>query len=120
VVIDKTDPANGRRTVYSVPADREITILDLLRHTSGLDYAGPHDEQGKLVYERLKISGAGRDAMPLADFTKRVAEAGLVHQPGAIWDYSISIDILGRLVEVVSGRPLDEFFREHFQAAQDG
>ena len=111
VVIDKTDA--GRRVVYSVPADREITILDLLRHTSGLNYAGPRDEQGKPVYDRTKISGAGHDAMPLADFTKRLAEAGLVHQPGAIWDYGFSIDVLGRLVEVTSGQPLDEFFAEH-------
>lgn len=113
VVVDKTDPATGRRAVYSVPADREITILDLLRHTSGLNYAGPRDEKGQPVYDQWKISGAGHDAMPLADFTKRLAEAGLVHQPGSAWDYGFSIDVLGRLVEVASGQPLDEFFAQH-------
>jgi CubicO group peptidase (beta-lactamase class C family) len=113
VVVDKTDPGNGRRTVYSIPPDRPITILDLLRHTSGLNYAGPKDEAGKFVYERLNISGAGRDGMPLADLTKRIAEAGLVHQPGSVWDYGLSIDVLGRLVEVTSGQPLDQFFSEH-------
>jgi CubicO group peptidase (beta-lactamase class C family) len=113
VVVDKTDPASGRRTVYSVPADRPITILDLLRHTSGLDYAGPRDEKGQPVYARLGIGAANHDGMPLSELTKHLAEAGLVHQPGTLWDYGFSIDVLGRLVEVASGQPLDEYFSEH-------
>lgn len=111
VAVEKTDPASGKRVLsHTMPADRQITILDLLRHTSGFNYTGPHDEKGDLIYQRIGLNpGGGRD-FPLSEFVKRLAQAPLVHQPGTIWDYSFSMDVLGRLVEVVSGETLDQFF----------
>jgi CubicO group peptidase (beta-lactamase class C family) len=97
---------------HTVPAVRPITILDLLRHTSGFNYEGPHDEKGNLVYQTAGLNAGGGNDFPLSEFTKRLAQAPLVHQPGAIWDYSYSMDVLGRLVEVVSGQPLDQFFAD--------
>lgn len=109
VAVDKTDPVTGTHTYYTVPAERPITIRDLLRHTSGLDYAGPKDEQGNLIFTQLKVQEPG---INLAEMMKRLAKAPLVHQPGSTFHYSLSIDVLGRLVEVASGQPLDQFFEE--------
>src|SRR5262245_43244813 len=53
VAVVDIDPKTGRKIRYTVPAQREITILDLLRHTSGIDYLGPEDENGKRIYEKL-------------------------------------------------------------------
>jgi CubicO group peptidase (beta-lactamase class C family) len=113
VAVERTDPATGRSVLsHTVPAVRPITILDLLRHTSGFNYEGPHDEKGNLVYQTAGLNAAGGNDFPLSEFAKRLAQAPLVHQPGTIWDYSYSMDVLGRLVEVVSGQPLDQFFAD--------
>jgi CubicO group peptidase (beta-lactamase class C family) len=112
VAIEKPDQAGKPVLAYTVPAEHEITILDLLRHTSGLDYAGPHDEKGGMSYMSLGLTPAFTAEYPLAELTKRLAAQPLVHQPGTIWDYGWSIDVLARLVEVVAGRPIDEFFSE--------
>ena len=109
VAVDKKDPDTGKRIYYVVAAEREMTIRDLLRHTSGLDYAGPRDEKGESLYAKL---GVTRNDITIEEAVKRMAKAPLVHQPGAVWDYSLSIDVLGRLIEVVSGKPLDQFFEE--------
>jgi len=112
VAIEKTDAAGKPVLAYTVPAERDITILDLLRHTSGLNYAGPHDEKGGMSYQALGLTPAFTADYSLAELTKRLAAQPLVHQPGTIWDYGWSIDILARLVEVVSGHAVDEFFSE--------
>ena len=89
-----------------VPADREITIKDLLTHTAGLasGTAGPTVELLK------KISRKPDDT--LAGYIPRLAGLPLNFQPGTAWEYGPATDVLGRLVEVVSGRNLDQFFRE--------
>jgi CubicO group peptidase (beta-lactamase class C family) len=112
VAVEKTDAATGKRIFYTVPAEREISILDLLRHTSGLNYAGPKDEKGESLYRKAGIGG-GEPAYPLSELVRRLASVPLVHQPGTVWDYSYSIDVLARLVEVVSGQPIDEYFAGH-------
>jgi CubicO group peptidase (beta-lactamase class C family) len=113
VAVEKTDPASGKRVLsHTVPAERPITVLDLLRHTSGFNYAGPRDEKGESTYQRMGLNAAGGNDFPLSEFVKRLAQAPLVHQPGKIWDYSFSMDVLGRLVEVTSGQTLDQFFAE--------
>ena len=112
VAVHKTD-ASGRRVLsHTVDAEHSITILDLLRHTSGFNYEGPSDEKGNLAYPALGLNAAGGVDVPLEDFVKRLASVPLVHQPGTIFDYSFSTDVLGRVVEVVSGQPLDHFFAE--------
>jgi CubicO group peptidase (beta-lactamase class C family) len=112
VAKESTDAA-GRRTYYTVPADRPITVRDLFRHTTGFDYAGPKDEKGQPAYAKLEISG-GAPQVPfdLAEMVKRLATAPLNDQPGTTFRYGYSTDVLGRLVEVLSGKTLDQFFEE--------
>ncbi|MEP7271724.1 MAG: serine hydrolase domain-containing protein [Acidobacteriota bacterium] len=108
VVIDRKDET-GKRIYEVVPSEREMTVRDLLRHTSGLDYAGPRDEKGELIYRQLGLTSGD---ITIEEAVKRMGKAPLVHQPGTVWDYSLSTDVLGRLVEVLSGTTLDKFFEE--------
>ena len=101
-------PATGES--YSIPATREITIRDLLRHTSGLTYnwnadLGPRYESAGVASGLLEYDGT------IADSVKKLAGVALLFNPGDRFEYSLGVDVLGRLVEVVSGKPLDEFFR---------
>jgi CubicO group peptidase (beta-lactamase class C family) len=112
-VAQESFDAAGKRAYYTIPADRPITVRDLFRHTTGLDYAGPKDENGKPAYEKLGLEGGnGWTPFDLAEAVRRLASAPLNHQPGTTFHYGFSIDVLGRLVEVVSGKPLDQFFEE--------
>jgi CubicO group peptidase (beta-lactamase class C family) len=93
---------------YTIPAAREITIRDLLRHTSGLTYhwnpiLGP-------MYKNVAHGVLPYDGT-LEESIKNLASVPLLFNPGERWEYSLGVDVLGRLVEVVSGKPLDEFFR---------
>ena len=101
-------PATGQS--YTIPATHEITIRDLLRHTSGLTYnwnedLGPLYEKAGVAAGLLPYDGT------IGDSVKRLAPLPLLFNPGERFEYSLSVDVLGRLVEVVSGKPLDEFFR---------
>lgn len=93
-----------------IPAGREITIKHLLTHMSGLTY-----QWDKRLGGQYRERGITRGILPdkdrLADDIKRLAEAPLVHPPGQAWTYGLSTDVLGYLVEVVSGRSLEEFFQ---------
>ena len=109
---ESTDAA-GKKIYYSVPATREITCRDLFRHTTGLDYAGPKDENGDPAYKKIEmLGGAPQVPFDLAEAVKRLATAPLNDEPGTMFRYGYSIDVLGRLVEVLSGKPLDQFFEE--------
>ena len=101
-------PASGKP--YTIPATNEITIRDLLRHTSGITYhwnadLGPMYKDANVAHGLLPYDGT------IEDSTKRLASLPLLFNPGEKWEYGIGVDVLGRLVEVVSGKPLDEFFR---------
>src|SRR5580692_10630000 len=97
----------------TVPAEHPITVRDLFRHTSGLDYTGPKDENGDAAYKKIQmVGGAPQVAFDLAEAVKRLATAPLNNEPGTMWRYGYSIDVLGRLVEVLSGKTLDQFFEE--------
>lgn len=87
-----------------VPAERPITIRHLLTHTAGLTYGG--EETG--VSKRYTQADLW-NAESLAEFSTKVAALPLVAQPGALWHYSVSLDVLGRVIEVVAGQPFDEF-----------
>jgi CubicO group peptidase (beta-lactamase class C family) len=101
-------PATGQP--YSIPATREITIRDLLRHTSGLTYNW-NDDLGKMYNDANVASGLLQYDGTIGDSVQKIAALPLLFNPGAKWEYSLGVDVLGRLVEVVSGKPLDEFFR---------
>ena len=101
-------PASG--SPYSVPASREITIRDLLRHTSGITYQwnddlGPTYAAANVAHGLLPYDGT------IEDSTRRLAGVPLLFNPGDRFEYGLSVDVLGRLVEVASGKTLDEFFR---------
>jgi CubicO group peptidase (beta-lactamase class C family) len=93
-----------------VPAEREITVQDLLRHTSGLVYAGfTPSAKVKEAYAKLGVDWAG---VTPEEQIERVARAPLAHQPGTTWEYSLSTDVLGRVIEKVSGTTLGRFLDE--------
>ena len=93
----------------TVPAKREITIRDLMRHTSGFTYGAFSDTPVDHMYRQQKLLDRN---MPLQEFVAKLAKIPLVYQPGTRFHYSVSVDVLGRVVEVVSGKTLDVFFNE--------
>lgn len=92
VAVDKTD-ATGRRVQYTVPTERPITVLDLVRHTNGIKEIN--------IYDRN-----------IADGIKLLAAQPLIHQPATVWNYSPGQDVLGRLIEVWSGKSLPAYLEE--------
>ena len=92
--------------VELVPAERDITIQDLLRHTSGLTYEFRGNAPVQKMYMDAKVF---RRNQTNAEQAATLARLPLMHQPGARWEYSRSTDVLGRLVEVLSGESLGEF-----------
>jgi CubicO group peptidase (beta-lactamase class C family) len=97
-------PRDGN--IELVPAARDITIQDLLRHTSGLTYEFRGTAPVQKMYMEAKVY---RRNQTNADQAATLAQLPLMHQPGARWEYSRSTDVLGRLVEVLSGVSLGEF-----------
>ena len=91
-----------------VPQARAMTVQDLLRHTSGLTYEILAEAPIRKLYARAKVY---RRDWTNEDFSKALATLPLMYQPGTVWDYSRATDVLGRLVEVVSGQPLRDFFQ---------
>ncbi|HTM47734.1 MAG TPA: serine hydrolase domain-containing protein [Bryobacteraceae bacterium] len=95
-----------------VPAERPITIRQLLTHSAGLASGSGGPTMGL-----MKALSAGRKPEDLlADHIRRLAGLPLNFQPGAAWEYGPATDVLGRLVEVISGQPLDQFFRRRILA----
>jgi CubicO group peptidase (beta-lactamase class C family) len=101
---------DGKPKLDLTDAKKPITIQDLLRHTSGITYGFFGDLLVKKAYLDANIRDGDFDN---AEFAERVAKMPLAFQPGTTWDYSHSTDILGRLVEVVSGKSLYQFEKEH-------
>src|SRR5262249_33010675 len=96
----------------NVPAGRPIIVQDLLRHSAGLAYAEiTKNEPVKAAYVEAKFSQPGvheydSRGMTPAEQIARIAKAPLIHQPGTLWEYSMAVDILGRVVEAASGKRL--------------
>jgi CubicO group peptidase (beta-lactamase class C family) len=114
---DSTKPASDSNRVI-VPARRQITIRDLMTHTSGMSYGGE-----PIVASLYRAKGLGyrenaygwytadKDE-PVCTTMERLATLPFVTQPGAAWVYGYSVDVLGCVIERASGKPLDEFVRE--------
>ncbi len=100
-------------TVNFVPARRDITIRDLLTHRSGLTYGFIDGGPVGTAYRASGVSD-GLTVTPgaIADNVDKIAAAPLLSQPGAAWNYSLSTDVLGRLIEVAGGLPFDVFLRD--------
>jgi CubicO group peptidase (beta-lactamase class C family) len=101
--------AEGRTVLHLSDPERAMTVQDLLRHTSGLTYGAVGANQLKQSYLDLNVNDRNQTTAEMAD---KLAKLSLVYQPGTTWEYSMSTDVLGRVVEVASGMPLDKFIEE--------
>lgn len=114
VVIGWEDDNTDSVSAITEPANREITIHDLLSHTSGLSYMFMSGDNFASLYQEAGVSdGLAQTDVTLAENIERLASLPLMYQPGTTWHYSLSHDVLGRVIEVVSGESLDEFFQRH-------
>lgn len=114
-------PAFEKTNVYSHVSDRQphyveqdppLSIFHLLTHTAGLTYGGdawhPVDQQFRASEQE---HGFFRRDMPLSELIGHIAELPLKYQPGADWEYSVAVDVLGYLVQVISDMPLADFLK---------
>ena len=110
--------ASGETITGKVPATRPITLRHLMLHTSGLIYGG----RGNTAVHKLYPGGsgaAGDHDDRRANSSTKLATLPLLYQPGAVWDYGFGLDVLGLVVEKVSGQTLGQYFAgEHLQAAR--
>jgi CubicO group peptidase (beta-lactamase class C family) len=110
VSVEQLDPATGKKETVMQPQTRPMTVQDLLRHTAGLVYPPPIGNG--------PVSDAYRDAnvfdrnTTLAEMVTKISKLPLAHQPGEVWEYGAAVDVLGRIIEVVSGMDLDRFVEE--------
>lgn len=110
VSVASTDPYTGATKYSNVPLDRPVTIQDLLRHTSGFVY-GAFTSHPKVKELYAKEGVDWKDVTP-AEQIERLAKVPLAHQPGTTFEYSLSTDVLGRVIEAISGMPLGQFLQE--------
>ena len=100
---------DGTKTLDLVPPNRPPTILDLMRHTSGITYGFYGDSLVRKAYAAANLYAGDFD---LAEFAERLAKLPLHDQPGSLWQYGHSTDVLARIMEIVSGKSLLEVERE--------
>ena len=111
VGVEKKDPQSGNSTLELLPCNREMTIQDLLRHTSGMIYETPFFGKSMVQQQWAEAKIWDRNET-LAEATAKLAKLPLGSQPGALWNYSRSSDLLGRVIEVLSGQSLDQYLEE--------
>jgi len=109
VLVEATDPETGEKSFLLKPSEKDMTVQDLLRHTSGLTYGIFGSTKVDEMYKKAGVlDGNGT----VEDMVEKLGILPLMHEPGTEWHYSVSTDVLGRLVEVLSGVPLDEFLEQ--------
>jgi CubicO group peptidase (beta-lactamase class C family) len=110
VGIEHENPASGEASLQLVPSQRAIRIEDLMRHTSGFTYEALGG--GPKVKEMYRDAGIGsRDEAP-AEMLEKLARLPLMYQPDTVWEYGRSVDVLGCILERLSGVPLSEFLQK--------
>ncbi len=102
--------AGSAQKPVTQPQMEPIRVWHLLTHTSGLTYGFHHAHPVDAIYRAMGHEWGTPRGADSAEVTRQWASAPLVFQPGTEWNYGVSTDVLGRLVEVISGQPLDEFF----------
>lgn len=93
--------------------ERMINLHDLLTHQSGLTYDFLLEHPVDAIYRNNKINGARSEKMNTAQLCEKLAEMPLLFSPGTAWNYSVATDVLGHIIELVSGQTLDAYFKEH-------
>ncbi len=115
VSVQRKDPGTGEVTTTLVPAEREPTIQDLLRHTSGIayDFVTPNASV-KEAFQKEGVSALSPAffAIPSAELVEKLGRLPLAYQPGTAWEYSFATDVLGRVIEAVTGARLSSFLDE--------
>ena len=114
VSVPVTDPYTGATKYVNVPTDRDVNIQDLLRHTSGIVY-GQYTSHPKVKELYAKEGVDWKDVTP-AEQIERLAKVPLAHQPGTTFEYSLSVDVLGRVIEAITGMTLGQFLQERIFA----
>src|SRR5258705_6509955 len=109
VGVEEIDPVTGKPNLRLDTPRRAMTVQDLMRHTSGLVYGQFGDRLGHLAYREAKVMDRGQS---LAELVTKLAKLPLANHPGEVWEYSMSVDVLGRVIEVVSEMELDRFIAE--------
>jgi CubicO group peptidase (beta-lactamase class C family) len=101
-------------TYLTKPAEKEITIRHLITHTSGIGYGViDDDERFQKIYYKAGITDLfTTENITIEESVKKLAKLPLHHNPGENWTYSEGLDVLGYFIEIVSGIPLDDFFRQ--------
>jgi CubicO group peptidase (beta-lactamase class C family) len=114
VAVPQYDAATGKLTYTLVPAEREITLQDLLRHTSGMVYGSfTANARVKELYAKESVDW---DNITPAEQIQRLSKVPLAHQPGTAWEYGLSTDVMGRVIEAVTGTTLGKFLDERLFA----
>ena len=108
VAVPRKNPDGTVETTLE-PQARPMTVQDLMRHTSGLTDAAPGTNPVRQSYLDMKVNDRNQTLAEMAD---KLAKLALMYQPGTTWEYSMSTDVLGRVIEVASGMPLDKFIEE--------
>lgn len=109
VGVIKTD-ASGQAILETVPAKREMTIQDLMRHTSGLTYGG---RGSTLMHKTHPVSSSYSGAnFTGAEFIEQLSKVALLYQPGSAWEYSLSVDVLGLVIEAETSQTLGAYLEE--------
>lgn len=109
-ILDEWNEADG--TYTTKPASKAITFRHLLSHTSGIGYPFIHPALGVIAEKKGLLQGPSLEDVSLAENMQKLSEMPLVHEPGERWTYGLSTDLLGYLIEVISGQPLDEYLTE--------
>lgn len=109
VGVEHTDPSTGQRRLTLEAARRAMTVQDLMRHTAGFTYG---QFGNSLVQRAYRAAQVIDNQQTNADLVAKLAQLPLAHQPGATFEYGMSTDVLGRIVEIVSGMELDRCLQE--------
>ena len=113
VGVETKDPVTGKTDLALEPQKRPMTVEDLLRHTAGLVYGVGGTKVNQLYKASMALPACSAATGLLPTSCPAWRRLPLAHQPGEVWDYGLSVDVLSRVIEVASGQPFDQFLETH-------